>query len=118
MIKEKEAYNKKQVDPAFFETQEPPFRWSRFVHNRKEGTYFGRTPNSWGKKFEMRKKKSLLKTSTNKMLKHAEMWREKKTRNQHVKKKSTTIRLIFIFVVCVRRCLFMCPFTKEIVVNC
>lgn len=55
MIKEKEAH-KKQVDPAFFETQEvPPFKWSRFVHNKKEGTYFGRTPNSWGKTFRNEK---------------------------------------------------------------
>lgn len=54
MYKEKEAYSKHSVDPAFFETHEKPFKWSRFVHNRKEGTYFGRTPDSWGKKFEMK----------------------------------------------------------------
>lgn len=49
MIKEKEAQKKQQIDPAFFDTQPKPFKLGRFLHNKKEGTYLGRTPNSWGK---------------------------------------------------------------------
>lgn len=50
MFKEKEAQKKHAVDPAFFETQQKPFKLSRFIHNKKDGTYCGRTPDSWGKK--------------------------------------------------------------------
>lgn len=49
MIKEKEAQKKRQIDPAFFDTQPRPFKLARFLHNKKEGTYLGRTPDSWGK---------------------------------------------------------------------
>lgn len=50
MIKEKEAYKKnREIDPAFFDTQPKPFKLARFLHNKKEGTYLGRTPDSWGK---------------------------------------------------------------------
>lgn len=51
MIKEKEAQKKQSIDPAFFDNPQPePFKWSKFLHNKKEGTYLGRSPNSWGKK--------------------------------------------------------------------
>lgn len=40
---------KKSVDPAFFDRQPDPFKLSRFIYNKKEGSYCGRTPESWGK---------------------------------------------------------------------
>lgn len=49
MYKEKEAHKQRTVDSAFFDTHKKPFRLSRFIHNKKEGTYLGRTPDSWGK---------------------------------------------------------------------
>lgn len=40
---------KTSIDPAFFERSRPPFKLSTFMYNKKDGTYFGRTTESWGK---------------------------------------------------------------------
>lgn len=44
---------KTSIDPAFFDRfHKEPFSLAKFIHNSKEGTYFGRTKESWGKKID------------------------------------------------------------------
>lgn len=49
----KSKYNpdeKTSIDPAFFDrSQQEPFSISKFIYNKKDGSYFGRTTESWGK---------------------------------------------------------------------
>lgn len=52
----KSKYNpeeKTSIDPAFFDrSHQEPFKLSKFIHNKKDGTYFGRTTDSWGKEMD------------------------------------------------------------------
>lgn len=43
---------KTSIDPAFFDQRQQPFNLSAFIYNKKEGTYFGRTTDSWGKEMD------------------------------------------------------------------
>ena len=53
MTKEKyfdDSQDKKSVNSAFFDgSRHEPFKLTRFIYNRREGTVLGRNSESWGK---------------------------------------------------------------------
>lgn len=53
MTKEKyfdDSQDKKSINSAFFDSPQPePFKLTRFIYNKREGTVLGRNTESWGK---------------------------------------------------------------------
>lgn len=58
MSKEKyidDSQEKKSINSAFFDGPRPePFRLSRFIYNKREGTVLGRNTESWGKIYSIK----------------------------------------------------------------